>query len=120
MTEKQQLFLDALFGDAQGDFKKAKEIAGYGVNTSIPAIVAPLEEEIEKRTRQFIAVHGPKAAFSLMSVLDNPAEIGNTLKLAAAKDILDRAGFSKTDKIEVKTETPLFILPSKDKTTEDE
>jgi hypothetical protein len=34
-------------------------------------------------------------------------------KMAAAKDILDRAGFKATDKVEVKSETPLFILPAK-------
>ena len=27
---------------------------------------------------------------------------------------MDRAGFVKTDKIEVKTESPLFILPPKE------
>ena len=32
----------------------------------------------------------------------------------AAKDLLDRAGFVKTDKVEVKAESPLFILPEKD------
>jgi hypothetical protein len=34
--------------------------------------------------------------------------------MMAAKDILDRAGFTKTEKVEVKTTEPLFILPSKD------
>ena len=35
-------------------------------------------------------------------------------KMAAAKDFLDRAGFVKTDKVEVKSESPLFILPPKE------
>ena len=30
------------------------------------------------------------------------------------EDILDRAGFTKTDKVEVKANEPLFILPAKD------
>ena len=34
--------------------------------------------------------------------------------MLAAKDILDRAGFTKTDKVEVKTSEPLFILPAKE------
>jgi hypothetical protein len=34
--------------------------------------------------------------------------------MAAAKDLLDRAGFVKTDKVEVKSDSPLFILPPKD------
>ena len=39
--------------------------------------------------------------------------VGNKEKIAVAKDFLDRAGFVKTDKIEVKAESPLFILPAK-------
>jgi hypothetical protein len=34
--------------------------------------------------------------------------------MLAAKDILDRAGFTKTDKVEVKASEPLFILPAKE------
>ena len=34
--------------------------------------------------------------------------------MAAAKVLLDRAGFVKTEKVEVKSESPLFILPPKE------
>ena len=35
--------------------------------------------------------------------------------MAAAKDVLDRAGFTKTDKVEVSAANePLFILPAKE------
>jgi hypothetical protein len=33
--------------------------------------------------------------------------------MTAAKDILDRGGFVKTDKVEVSSTSPLFILPAK-------
>lgn len=33
--------------------------------------------------------------------------------MIAAKDILDRGGFVKTDKVEVTAASPLFILPPK-------
>jgi hypothetical protein len=33
--------------------------------------------------------------------------------MIAAKDILDRGGFVKTDKVEVSAANPLFILPPK-------
>lgn len=115
MTEQQEKFLESLFGRAKGDPKVAKEDAGYSTHYSIPKILSGLEEEIEKRTRQLIASSGPQAAFSILAILKDPKDLGNQMKLAAAKDLLDRAGFSKTDKIEVKTDTPLFILPSKDK-----
>ena len=35
LTEKQQLFLDALVGEAKGNHRKAMEIAGYSPNTGI-------------------------------------------------------------------------------------
>jgi len=43
----------------------------------------------------------------------SPTDLGNKEKMAAAKDFLDRAGFVKTEKVEVKSENPLFILPPK-------
>jgi hypothetical protein len=45
--------------------------------------------------------------------MENPTDLGNKEKMAAAKDLLDRAGFVKTDKVEVTAESPLFILPPK-------
>lgn len=114
LSDKQRSFLDALFGEAEGDLKKARDLSDYSYNTPVAQIVDNLKEEIENRTRSYIALNGPKAAFSLMSIIDKPGQLGNNLKLAAVKDVLDRAGFSKTEKIEVKSETPLFILPAKE------
>ncbi len=114
MTEKQELFLDYLFGEAKGDVSKAKIAAGYSEGYSNKKLVDALGKEIEKRTRQFIAVNGPKAVFSLLGVLDGTETLGVKDKIAAAKDFLDRAGFKPTDKVEVEAKTPLFILPSKE------
>ncbi len=50
----------------------------------------------------------------MSEVMDDPTELGNKEKMIAAKDLLDRAGFVKTDKVEVKAVSPLFILPEKD------
>ena len=49
----------------------------------------------------------------MMQVMTNPTDLGNKEKMAAAKDFLDRAGFVKTEKVEVKAENPVFILPPK-------
>lgn len=113
LTEKQQVFLEALFGDAEGDPVKALKIAGYAQGTSTTTVMAPLKEEIANRTRDFIATHGPQAVWSMMQVMRSPTDLGNKEKMAAAKDFLDRAGFVKTEKVEVKSENPLFILPPK-------
>ena len=113
LTEKQQAFLDALFNEAEGNPVAALKMAGYADGTSTTVVMAPLKEEIAERTRDFIATRGPQAVWSMMQVMRSPTDLGNKEKMAAAKDFLDRAGFVKTEKVEVKSESPLFILPPK-------
>ena len=113
LTEKQQKFLDVLFEEARGNPVRAKELAGYADTISSTTIVNVLQDEIAELTKKFIASAGSRAAWSMMEVMLNPTDLGNKEKMAAAKDFLDRAGFVKTDKIEVKTDSPLFILPPK-------
>jgi hypothetical protein len=49
----------------------------------------------------------------MFEVMHSPTDLGNKEKMVAAKDILDRSGFTKTDKVEVTAASPLFILPPK-------
>lgn len=112
-TEKQQKFLDVLFEQAKGDLLVAKRLAGYSASTPTNEIVKSLEDEIFELTKKYITRSATKAAYAMGHVLDNPTDLGNKEKLAAAKEILDRGGFSKTEKVEVQAETPLFILPAK-------
>jgi len=113
LTEKQQIFLSVLFEEAEGDPLAAKKLAGYSDNVSTSTVVGALEEEISDLTKKFIARSVTKAAFAMSKVLVNPTALGNKELMAAAKDLLDRGGFVKTDKIEVRADTPLFILPAK-------
>jgi phage terminase small subunit len=113
LTEKQQAFLDALFNEAEGNPVEALKLAGYSQGESTTRVMAPLKEEIAERTRDFIANRGPQAVWSMMQVMRSPTDLGNKEKMAAAKEFLDRAGFVKTEKVEVKAENPLFILPPK-------
>ena len=110
MTEKQQIFLEALFGPAKGNFVKAKQMAGYSDNVATSQVVEPLREEIAIRTRQFISDNGPKAVWAMMDIMDNPTDLGSKEKMAVAKDFLDRAGFKASEKVEVTTKSPLFII----------
>ena len=113
LTDKQQKFLDVLFEEARGSFVEAKHLAGYSPNVSTTSIVESLQEEISEKTTKFLVTHGAKAAWAMIHVMDNPTDLGNKEKMAAAKDILDRAGHKAGEKIEVQVESPLFILPSK-------
>jgi hypothetical protein len=115
LNEKQQRFLEVLFEEAEGDFVKAKKLAGYSESYSTKTITDTLAEEIFELTKKYISTLGVKAAYAMKQVLDHPTELGNRDKMAAAKDILDRANFKSSDKVEIKSESPLFILPEKRK-----
>lgn len=114
LTEKQQLFLDALVGEAKGNHRKAMEIAGYSPNTSINDVVKNLKDEILDRASMVLALNAPAAAFGMVGVLNDPTTLGARNAVAAAKEIMDRTGLIKKDVVEVKTqESGLFVLPPK-------
>ena len=113
LTEKQQKFLDVLFEEAGGNLVTARKLAGYADGVSSKAIAESLSEEIAELTKRFISSSAVKAAYSMFEVMNNPTDLGNKEKMAAAKDVLDRSGFIKTEKVEVSAANPLFILPQK-------
>ena len=88
-------------------------MAGYSDNVATSAIASALQEEIAEETKKFISSTATKAAHSMYEIMNSPTDLGNKEKMAAAKDILDRSGFAKTDKVEVTSASPLFILPPK-------
>ena len=113
LTERQQKFIDALFGEAMGNHRLAMDIAGYSSNTTWRDVTANINEEILQASKEYLSMHAPKAAVAITGIIDDPTELGNRDKLTAAKDVLDRAGVVKQEKIEVNTPSGLFILPSK-------
>jgi len=119
LTEKQELFLAVLFDEAEGDPLKAKRLAGYSENVPTSSVTASMSDEIFDLTRKFIAQSSTKAAFTMYKVMGDKDMLGAKEKMAAAKDLMDRAGFAKTEKVEITAKEAVFILPAK-KTEEDE
>tara|TARA_R100000995_G_scaffold52092_1_gene25210 strand:- start:10321 stop:10698 length:378 start_codon:yes stop_codon:yes gene_type:complete len=113
LTEKQQKFISLLFDQADGNVMIAKQLAGYSDNTSTTEVIKGLKDEINDATKEYLARVAPRAAFAMGSALDNPTELGIRDKMTAAKDLLDRTGHNKTDKMEVTAPSGLFILPPK-------
>jgi hypothetical protein len=113
LTEKQELFLAVLFEQAEGDPLMAKKLAGYSDNVSTSSITASLTDEIAELTRKFIAQSSTKAAYTMFKVMGDVDMLGAKEKMTAAKDLMDRAGFVKTEKVEVSAVEPVFILPAK-------
>ena len=112
LTDQQKLFLEVLFDQAGGDVVTAKKLAGYSDTYPTSSVVKTLQDEIIEATRTFISRSGPKAALTVAGILTNATDLGVKEKLAAAKDILDRMGVVKTEKIDI-TSNGLFILPAK-------
>lgn len=113
LTEQQQKFLDVLFTEAGGNLVLAKKLAGYSDNTPTRNITNGLKAEIIEATQMYIATHAPKAAIAVISAIEDPTELGIKDKLSAAKDLLDRAGLVKTDKVQVEASNGVMILPAK-------
>ena len=114
LTENQVKFLEVLFDEAGGDVVKAKKLAGYSENTPTRLIVDSLKDEIFDATKTYMSRIGPKAAVAFGQALVDPTELGVKEKMQAAKEVLDRAGIIKTERMEVQASGGLFILPPKD------
>lgn len=115
LTENQQRFLEVLFDEAGGDVLAAKKLAGYSENTPTRLIVEALKDEIADATRSYFARTAPKAAMAMTHALYDPTELGIKDKMAAAKDLLDRAGLGKVEKVDVSSSSGgIFYLPPKE------
>tara|TARA_R100001230_G_C5471214_1_gene26007 strand:- start:61 stop:480 length:420 start_codon:yes stop_codon:yes gene_type:complete len=116
LTEQQEKFLSVLFGEAQGSPQKAGEIVGYHPNTW-PKVVKALKNEIIEQAENVLAAHSPKAAISMANALDADGSIPQAnIRMEAAKQILDRVGIAKREKIDIeaKVQHGIFILPAKE------
>ena len=121
LTDKQELFLEALMGEARGNLRAAMRIAGYSDTTKLGVVVGPLRDQIVDRASMLLALNAPKAAFGMIDVLDDPNTLGARNSISAAREILDRTGLVKKEKIEVTGATGgIFILPPKQANGEDD
>ena len=117
LTDSQEKFLDALFGEARGNPKKAGELAGYSEH-SYPKVLRNLKQEIVSRAENYLATHSAKAASKMVDMLDEDGTTPHAnIRMEAAKQILDRIGIVKKDQLDINMKAlhGIFILPAKDK-----
>ena len=119
LTEKQQMFLNVLFDGAAGDVVLAKKLAGYSEGSSTTEIVNGLKDEIMDATQTYMARNAPRAAVALAGGLIDPTELGIRDKMSAAKELLDRTGLIKTEKIQVESSGGVMLMPAKKQEEED-
>ena len=120
LTEQQSKFIEVLFAEAGGDPVKAKKMAGYSDNSSTKEIMDSIKEEVIQATQLYVAVNAPRAAMAVVSGIVDPTELGIKEKLNAAKDLLDRAGVVKTEKMQIEASNGVMILPPKNTDTNNE
>ena len=70
-------------------------------------------EEILDVTHSYLARNVPKAAMAMVSALYDPTELGIRDKMAAAKELLDRTGLVKTEKMQVEAKGGVMLMPAK-------
>ena len=122
LTDTQEKFLDVLFGEARGDPKKAGELAGYSEH-SYPKVVRNLKQEIISRAENYLATHSAKAATKMVDMLDEDGTTPHaSIRMEAAKQILDRIGIVRKDQIDINMKSlhGIFILPAKDDIDKDQ
>jgi hypothetical protein len=120
LTDTQEKFLDALFGEAQGNPRRAGELAGYSEH-SYPKVLRNLKDEIVKRAENYLAIHSAKAATKMVNMLDEDGTTPHaSIRMEAAKQILDRIGIVKKDQLDVNMNLKhgMFILPAKEEPQE--
>ena len=117
LTTKQERFLEALVShESKGDVRKAMTLAGYSKATKTAYLAKELSTQIKDATELLLALHAPKAAIVLTSMLDEDADFDLNTRhvLAAAKEILDRTGFGVKQKLDLEVvPSAMFILPPK-------
>ena len=113
LTEQQQKFLDVLFDEAAGSVVEAKKLAGYSASTSTTQVVNSLKEEILDATHMYMSRNAPRAAVAMVGALMDPTELGIRDKMQAAKELLDRTGLVKTEKMQVEAKGGVMIMPPK-------
>ena len=119
LTEKQQKFLDVLFEDARGSVVEAKKLAGYSPTQHTASIVSSLKDEILERTNMYLAQNGPRAAMAMVGALHDTTELGIKEKMQAAKEVMDRIGIIKSEKVQIESTGGVMLLPPK-RTEDDE
>lgn len=108
LTPLQDAFVDAYIANG-GNATNAAKTAGYAAESAEqrgyealqkPHVLAVLRE----RTERYISSRAPR----LLQVIENIAFDNNAsaqVRLAAAKDLLDRSGYKAVDKIDVQNNT---------------
>lgn len=116
LNEKQEAFLELLFDKEVSSPEEAAKLAGYTCSVASIMNSKALTKAVLERSQSFTALHAPSAIMSILNVMSKPQMRGAANALNAAKEILDRGGLVKKDKLEVEStqKTAIVVLPQID------
>lgn len=114
-TEPKQIEFFTNLIDNGGNVPQAAEAAGYS-KTHAYHLAKKYQNYLLDKVQGHIYLSAVKAAKTLIDGLDEDGKVPNAkVRIDSAKDILDRSGIVKTEKSEIKVDSPngIFILPAK-------
>lgn len=115
LTEKQTSFIHWLFHDSiKGNVREAMNKAGYSAKASPAGVIAPLKDIIKEKAENIIISASGEAAFAMVDALRDPSEMYVKEKVVIAKELLDRSGIVKQDKLQITGDGSggnVFFLP---------
>lgn len=110
ISDHDQQFIDLLFENG-GNAAEAARTLGHA-STYGYLLKKKLAKHIAEATKQYLALHAPKAANRVVEMMTQ--EMPNPTHLAAAKEILDRSGVKEKEETQQQVIRPnIFILPEK-------
>lgn len=113
-THMQLAFLDALANEARGNIKTAMKLAGYSPETRKNDVIANLKDEMVGVAEHVLTKNATLAAYGMVDILENPTMLGAKNSILASKELLDRVGVSRKEKLDISGDVGgLFILPPK-------
>lgn len=102
LSPQQEAFLEALFDEENNpgmDPYVAKAAAGYADSTPVRTIMAAIKSTLQDDMQNYFLMHSPRAAKEIINIATDQNPIpGSEKVLAAAVQILDRAGVTKPEK----------------------
>jgi hypothetical protein len=119
LTDLQRSFYDAFFSEECGMNKyKAREMSLYSNKTMMHHILrGKLSEAMIENAYNMLASEAPQSVLKLTDIRDEKlAGPSASNALAACREILDRAGVVKNERMEIKQEirNAIVLLPAKD------
>jgi hypothetical protein len=113
LLNREEEFLNKLFDEFQGDIRSAMNAVGYPKDTPTSVVTKKLHKQIQERSREFIAASTARASLQLVNIYLDPTAPGAKNIIATSKEILDRGGVYKEERVQVQDESNMFILPPK-------